>query len=342
MAANGRANSFLGEALDSLIEKDFKEDYAVGRRVSGLKGKAETIRGLLISKPSEAEEFNGKFHDILVFLEKAIVSALPLASATDRQLWKCYHEARSNSLPMMWEAFGCSFGVNIDPILQQMINDKMFANLVTHLTPTPTPEEQVRKRELKPEEKVIIRYISGFIPQKLIKKYANYKSEKYAIFTDCLIDMSLLDCSNDVLVSDDDFLEYTKQWTTIRSRGGLYEVKDETFLFFQEVELVVQAKLEAKLAYVSKSSTAENFKDEIYQAVLADEVVLFHWSLLAVHLDDETLEKELLHEVIEMWITIRGFSIVNEWMEKLKWQRKSSSSKAKGLRKGLQQTDDNH
>ena len=100
--------------------------------------------------------------------------------------------------------------------------------------------------------------------------------------------MSLLDCSNDVLVSDDDFLEYTKQWTTIRSRGGLYEVKDETFLFFQEVELVVQAKLEAKLAYVSRSGTAENFKNEIYQAVLADEVVLFHWSLLAVHLDDET------------------------------------------------------
>lgn len=115
--------------------------------------------------------------------------------------------------------------------------------------------------------------------------------------------MSLLDCSNDVLVSDDDFLEYTKQWTTIRSRGGLYEVKDDTFLFFQEVELVVQAKLEAKLAYVSRSGTAENFKDETYEAVLADEVVFF---------DDETLEKELLHEVTEMWITIQGFSIVNE------------------------------
>lgn len=43
---------------------------------------------------------------------------------------------------MMWEAFGCSFGINIDPILQQMINDKMFANLVTHLFPTPTPENR--------------------------------------------------------------------------------------------------------------------------------------------------------------------------------------------------------
>ena len=45
--ANGIANSFLGEALDSLIEKDFKEDYAVGRRVSGLKGKAGAVQGRL-------------------------------------------------------------------------------------------------------------------------------------------------------------------------------------------------------------------------------------------------------------------------------------------------------
>ena len=39
--------------------------------------------------------------------------------------------------------------------------------------------------------------------------------------------------------------------------------------------------------------------------------------------------------MIDMWLTIRGFSYASDWKEKLKVQEKKTMQKSKGIRKTL-------
>ena len=68
---------------------------------------------------------------------------------------------------------------------------------------------------------------------------------------------------------------------------------------------------------------------------VSDEDVLFFWSLSSVDIVDEEESKELLNHIVKLWLTIRGFSLANEWVEKYKWKHHASTVKAKSLRKGL-------
>ena len=48
-------------------------------------------------------------------------------------------------------------------------------------------------------------------------------------------DANVLDCLSDMAISGpvDDFYAYTQEWTQAVNRGGLFEVKDVVFTFFQ-------------------------------------------------------------------------------------------------------------
>ena len=65
---------------------------------------------------------------------------------------------------------------------------------------------------------------------------------------------------------------------------------------------------------------------------MQDEDILFSWTI-ATDIDDESLSHELLSHVVNMWLTIRGFSAAGAWMEHYK-QCKGVDIKG-GLRKGL-------
>ena len=68
---------------------------------------------------------------------------------------------------------------------------------------------------------------------------------------------------------------------------------------------------------------------------MEDTDVQFSWLLLCLDLDDEELSNELLKNVVEMWLTIRGFSMANTWMEYYKQFNESNTKSKTGLWKGL-------
>ena len=70
-------------------------------------------------------------------------------------------------------------------------------------------------------------------------------------------------------------------------------------------------------------------------AVLGNESVQFFGTILSVDISNEEDAIKLLREIVTLWITIRGFSIAGEWLEKYKQHKKSGTSKSKGLRKQL-------
>lgn len=45
---------------------------------------------------------------------------------------------------------------------------------------------------------------------------------------------------------------------------------------------------------------------------------------------------ELLHAIVDLWITTRGFALTSSWLEQYKLANKKNVKKSKSLRKGLQ------
>lgn len=61
------------------------------------------------------------------------------------------------------------------------------------------------------------------------------------------------------------------------------------------------------------------------------------WSMLSADIDTEAFACELLEEMIKLWLTIRGFSIMSTWVEQYKASSETTTQKTKGLRKSLAQ-----
>ena len=62
--------------------------------------------------------------------------------------------------------------------------------------------------------------------------------------------------------------------------------------------------------------------------------VAFYWCMLCTEAEEEENE-ELLARIVDLWVTIRGFSFVRSWMEMFKQASKKGTQRAKALRKDL-------
>ncbi len=76
-------------------------------------------------------------------------------------------------------------------------------------------------------------------------------------------------------------------------------------------------------------------KQTVINAATTNDNISFYWSLITQDIDDEEASLELLGEVIQLWINIRGFSLAAHWLEVYKAAQKTAVSKSTGLRKGL-------
>ena len=46
--------------------------------------------------------------------------------------------------------------------------------------------------------------------------------------------------------------------------------------------------------------------------------VQFHWMLVSQDIDNMEHSEGLLREIVNLWVTIRGFSLAASWMEEFK------------------------
>ena len=99
------------------------------------------------------------------------------------------------------------------------------------------------------------------------------------------------------------------EWTIRVDRGGLC-VKNTTYLLFVAIEEEVKQCLKRLL-------TGSGHKSAIVKAVVESEEVQFYWLIAQADFDvgdDETYQL-LLHEIIELYVTIRGHSYSSNLME---------------------------
>ncbi len=234
-------------------------------------------------------------------------------SAMKDNLWSEFHHLALCELPAVWGELFLSLGMLPckDQLLLQSTNQKLFEKMLSNYFSetsksvgkvTDYPEVILTKDELN-----ALRYVGGFVPHALLKRYERY-GKKYKIFFECLGDMAV--------VSDEtDFLDYTKEWYSKVNRGGLFPLNDTTFMLFIEIE-----KQTRRFLTVSNmlNSSQERLQDDVIKKITDDENVHSQWILISQSIDKQEDTCWLLNEVVKLYVVIRGFSVTAMWMEQYK------------------------
>ena len=78
-------------------------------------------------------------------------------------------------------------------------------------------------------------------------------------------------------------------------------------------------------------------KLEMVQKVTGDEDVQFYWLIVTAdfEIDDHTIHEILLNKIVELFLTVRGFSLASGWLEKYKQCTKQPTQRMKSLRREL-------
>ena len=150
------------------------------------------------------------------------------------------------------------------------------------------------------------------------------KSDKAVDFIECLDKKR--EQHDDISFTS--FLEYTQEWTEKVNKGGLFIISVEAYRFFISLELATRTKLPNYLlrsvtCILSAKSTKKEDTIEIVKTICNNEDVSFYWTLAGVDLDEEDNE-ELLKHVVQLWLTIQGFTLSKEWMEQYKAQAQAT------------------
>ena len=207
--------------------------------------------------------------------------------------YKMFYERRISAIPKHWDEFHVALGLEgPDPVWTQTVNRLLFNQeiiasikrdgLLEH-RPVVVPRHD--KASLGTDEENIIIYMAGYIPFKLLKVYKKKDSAEAADVVDFLSGMSQPG-------PEDDFYYYTQEWTKAISRGDVFEVSSDVFSFFLQLDVAMRKLLSKHLI-----SGVIN-RDEVMDAVMKDEDVMFQWAMLSCQLSNEG-NQTVLKQVIE-------------------------------------------
>ena len=283
----------------------------------------------VISEPINLDHFDTFSRDLVAKLESCFQGEF----VNRERVWKAFHKIRTHDLPRSWEKLlsGMHFRTSVDPLVPQTACQILFEDTIKmkfQEQHSKTREAVSSSRVLTKDEQNIVRYASGYIAVSLLRRYKQQHGQKAASFVECLSHMA-------VDGPGDSFMDYTKEWISKVNRGGLFETSDNAYMLFASIELASYEKLEERLVCQPSTSSCTD-KKSIVDSVLKDTDVRFFWSMLSVDVDIEEDANELLVNIIDMWLTIRGFSIAGSLLEEYKRIAKTNTSKTSSLRKGLQ------
>ena len=114
---------------------------------------------------------------------------------------------------------------------------------------------------------------------------------------------------------------------------GTILLNDNTFSFFIEVEKNVRVLLPQHILRTDTSK--DTFRSALLEEIARKDDVQFYWILLSHNIEDIKRSEALLTEVVNLSVTIRGFSMAASWLEEYKRLNQTTTTKATGLRKSI-------
>ena len=225
------------------------------------------------------------------------------------KMWANYHEIRTSSgFLSRWSSFSTLVvGEPTTLILTQHVTSLMFRDMIQQRFPI--EKGTSTSNDLPPLSNVeenALHYAAGYVCRNIRKKLERFS---HPLKEELILGiMDLLDSTDD----DDDASSET--WLNSIDRGGLWHVSDTTFMVFKSMEEVVRLHLRKSNMHSLSSSGGKHL---LVGKLSSDENVRFNWCIAAADFG-EAEEKILLDMIIELWVTIRGFSFVSGWIEQYK------------------------
>ena len=196
----------------------------------------------------------------------------------------------------------------------QMLMDRMMKLLIKSQVKEVSERSSMAScQPMNDMESNAIRYMAGYVAVKLLKKYRKAAKHprlqmKRRLFVTVLVDMR----ANNQPGDPDSPLEYTKVWTELIDRGGLYHISDDVFNLVQNIEAFVRRHMNTETL---TSQSSSNLKPLIREELFSCHQLISLWDKIA-HSIPHKYEKyslELLGIIADLWITIRGHSFAKNF-----------------------------
>ena len=208
-----------------------------------------------------------------------------------------------------------------DTVLWQCITDVIIQLVSSEQKCKEVPRTSTRQLSLVDEN--AIRYAGGYIIRKVLTTYKTNKRCGDSIAA--LLQLVLEDTDHEV--EKESFLEYTRLWIEKSDRGGLFHISDLCYELFYEIELTIYDMLNQKFSFNATFTVAD-----IENAAYLDPDIMRIWRNCSAHILSNEDSDELLCTIIQEWITMRGHSLANKFMEDYKTLKKKETKKEKGVR----------
>ena len=156
------------------------------------------------------------------------------------------------------------------------------------------------------DEENALRYASGFVAFKLLRKYAQQTGpdpEAEAV-AECLPQMA-------VPGKLSSYYDYTTEWLEKVDRGELFCINNKTYWFFKQLEVLTRFHL------LNPSAQEPRRSIDGVSDIKTDEDLLFCWYMLAVYVSAEWADK-LLTDTVTLWLPITGHSMATELLKEFK------------------------
>ena len=317
MACGGDADEELVHAAITLVQKDdgFSMETVPARRARELA--AAYSEWSSKSDNAAAHRAFSKEH----ILEGCFGGSHASLKGRKEKMWETYFKIRSSELfKHKWVEFLAQFdGSNHHcPVFYQFVTDAIMEQLIKRNFPVEVNqvEEEV---SLDYEEHNALRYTAGYVTRSLTTKIERSGNPLRKELILCLAEFT----------EESDGEHASEDWLNAIDRGGLKHVSDIVYMLFVAMELTLRKHLNRTNASALPELTG------FTPTIASNDDVLFYWSMLSVNWEENVAE-ELLHMIIEHWITLRGFSLASSFMEKYKQLHKRHTQKSKGIRKQLQ------
>lgn len=280
----------------------------------------------LLDVAASKEDLFSKFSSELIGKIEKVFPAKRLKRNPREKILARFQAIRLDDLDKVWDSLCERIGrevLTVDRMLRQYTNEKLFNDLfISYFSQTKCPAT-VSSTTLTEYERDIVRYIAGYVPFKLFRKYEKKDSIKASMYVECLSHMK-------VRGSEESLANYATAWIEEVNRGGLFEVNNATYSLFCTLEELVRE---------GESMPLILSKEDLLKKVETSEAIEYQWSLLSIDIDDEDWANDLLDEICSLWLSVRCHALTRKWMETYKQSKLKTVKKSKSLRKGLKKNE---
>ncbi|XP_071476830.1 uncharacterized protein [Diadema antillarum] len=314
------------EALERAQKDDHLKNYPTGREVI-------RVCELLLKSPTDESRKSALGLVESVHTCACAGDAFPVGPAANEKICSAFHRLRTQtSLQHTWQTLLLQSNITSSPqtshlSLQYIL--RQLLHIITHRRLIQPDEIQTDdSANLTEHDENVLRYVAGYIPFALSKRYTKTNSKFYRTL------QSWRGSDEDIVA--DTFLEYTCTWTNLVNRGGLFRVKDNVYMLFRAMEIQTKRTLNMNLAQ------SPDLGGLLTKALLQSEHVLHCWTSLIEDLT-ESEAQTLLLTVVRYWVKIRVNAFVRVFLNlrkeeqaKKKRSKKIARKGEKSLRKTLQ------